>query len=84
MNAVALARLEQMNAELEDAVRENFIGHSDADLLELIDVHLNNPELVMLGAIAVKGGHVKLCAMAALAIARERLRRAEVALMEKV
>jgi hypothetical protein len=83
MNAAALAKLDRMLAELESAVRDDLAKHTDAQLDELVDTHLQLPELVLLGALQVKGGHEKLCAMAALSIYRERLRRAEVQLMEE-
>lgn len=82
MNAAALAKLQQLSAELESAVRDDLERHTDAQLEELVDMHLHAPELLLLTAIEVKGGHQKLCTMAALTIYRERLRRAEVQLME--
>lgn len=82
MNTAILTKLQQIAAELDAMVRDDLARHSDSELAELVDMHLNAPELLLLTSLEFKGGHKKLCLMAGVTLCRERLRRAETELLE--
>lgn len=83
MNHAALAKLQQRHDELIVVLRDKLAKHSDGELLEIIDAHLEIPELVLLAALRQKG-YENLLAMAVVPIYQELLRRKELQLMEAV
>lgn len=80
MDAEQLAVLERQISELEAIVRDELARFTDAQLNDLLNAHLQKPAAVV--AMAMTRNPGMLCAMAAVPIHRERLRRAEIAAME--
>lgn len=79
MNLNQLTALQTKHAELMAAVQDELAKHDDKQLQELLDAHLKTPAFVL--ALALSNPD-KLCTMAAVPIAIEQMRRAEVAAME--
>ena len=82
MDHEALAKLQQMLNELDAAVQDSLACYGDEALLQLLDVHLNEPEMLI--SIAAITSPRNLALMSAVTLQRERLRRAELKLMEAV
>jgi hypothetical protein len=76
-----LYQLHRQQDEIAASVRDELARHSDSELMELVQAHLDQPEAVIVHALK-HGQAGKLMAMALLPIQSELIRRAEVRVME--
>lgn len=82
MNAEAIAKLQQLQNEMETVVEDELARFSDLQLFELVDQHINFPLTVLAASLAK--GSPQVAVIAGCMIRRVLLRRLEAREMEAV